>query len=219
MQIQSRQSVGGENDGPSRQFARYVEEVSRTYDLDLRATMIFRRDRYGRGGDHIPFLRQGYPALRFTEPNEDFSRQHQNVTMRNDKPYGDVPEFVDFDYVAKVARLNAATLASLASAPASPRGVSIDSAPSYDTHITWEQDSDPEIAGYALLLRDTTAPTWQRRIDVGMSHALKLPGYNKDDWMFAVETYDHAGHRSVASYARPAQRASTRASTRSSTIQ
>src|SRR5262249_37498430 len=143
----------------------------------------------------IPFLRAGYPAVRFTEPNEDFSRQHQDVTMRNGKPYGDVPEFVDFNYVAKVARLNAAVIASLALAPASPRSVTIDAQPSYDTSLNWQPSVSSNVAGYAVLMRDTTAPQWQKRIDVGNVTSATIPKINKDDVIFAVEAYDRAGHR------------------------
>jgi acetylornithine deacetylase/succinyl-diaminopimelate desuccinylase-like protein len=211
IQMQARQSVGGENDGPSRQLARYVKEVGEQYVPHFHVSMLNRRDRYGRGGDHIPFLRQGYPAVRFTEPNEDFSRQHQNVTTRKGKPYGDVPEFVDYDYVANVARMNAAVLASLASAPASPRGVTIDPDPSYDTRLSWLRDTNENVDGYCVLVRETTAPTWQRRIDVGKVYVTTIKGVNKDDYMFAVEAYDKAGHRSVPAYPSPRRRAATTA--------
>ncbi|HYE74950.1 MAG TPA: M20/M25/M40 family metallo-hydrolase, partial [Blastocatellia bacterium] len=107
-EARARQSVGGENDSPSRQLARYIKEIGERHVPNFDVTLIFRRDRYGRGGDHIPFLQRGYAAVRFTEPNEDFTRQHQTVREENGIKYGDVPEMVDFAYVAQVTRINAA---------------------------------------------------------------------------------------------------------------
>lgn len=198
MQVQNRQSVGGENDGESRQFARAIDEIADRYPCDIDVTLIFRRDRYGRGGDHIPFLRQGFPAVRFTEPNEDFSRQHQNVTERDGRPYGDLPEFVDFGYVASVARLNCAVLADLARAPAPPINVAIDPMPSYDSTLSWSAGAGGAPAGYTVLIRDTTAQTWQKRIDVGDVTTYTLAGFNKDDWLFGVQCHDAQGHASIA---------------------
>src|SRR5687768_6560670 len=103
----TRRNVGGENDSPSRQLARFIKETSERYVRGMRVMMIYRRDRYGRGGDHIPFLERGFPAVRFTEPNEDYKHQHQNVRVENGVQYGDLPQFVDFKYVANVARVNA----------------------------------------------------------------------------------------------------------------
>ncbi|MBC8106091.1 MAG: aminopeptidase, partial [Anaerolineae bacterium] len=163
----------------------------------FQVSLVYRRDRFGRGGDHIPFLRQGFAAVRLTEPNEDFSRQHQNVVTKSGRSYGDVPEYVDYDYVAQVARVNAAAIANLAAAPASPNGVTMSAEPSYDTTIRWLRDPDLELAGYAVLIRETTSPTWQQRIDVGKVNVITLKGFNKDDWMFAVEAYDSDGHRSL----------------------
>ncbi|CAN5333903.1 M20/M25/M40 family metallo-hydrolase [soil metagenome] len=199
MQLQARQSNGGENDGASRQLARFIKEIGELYVPGFNVSLVYRRDRFGRGGDHIPFLRQGFPAVRLTEPNEDFSRQHQNVTSRFARPYGDVPEFVDYEYIASVARVNAAVLANLAAAPASPQGVTMSGEPAYDTAIRWQRDPNLELAGYAILVRETSSPTWQRRIDVGKVNVFTLHGYNKDDWMFGVEAYDIMGHRSLPS--------------------
>jgi hypothetical protein len=151
--------------------------------------------------------------VRFTEPNEDFSRQHQNVTMRGLSPYGDVIDYVDFNYVANVARANTAALANLARAPAPPRAVTIDPAPSYDTTLSWQPGQEQDVAGYAVLVRDTTAPTWQRRIDVGNVTAVTLKDLSKDDLMFAVESYDSDGHRSISVAPFPRRPASTRAAT------
>jgi len=213
IQLQARQSVGGENDGPSRQLARYIRETARQYVKNFDVTLIFRRDRYGRSGDHVPFLRQGYPAVRFTEPNEDFARQHQNVGTRNGHEYGDVIDYVDFSYIANVARVNGAALANLARAPAPPHSVAIDPAPSYDTTLSWQPGEQTGVAGYAVLVRDTTSPTWQRRIDVGHATSVTLAAMSKDDLMFAVEAYDSDGHRSTPTAPLPRRAATTRAST------
>ncbi|MCA1631265.1 MAG: M20/M25/M40 family metallo-hydrolase, partial [Acidobacteria bacterium] len=137
-EARTRRSVGGENDSPSRQLARFIKETSDLYLKDFQVKLFYRRDRYGRGGDHIPFLERGYAAVRFTEPNEDYTHQHQNVRTENGVVYGDLPEFVDFEYVADVARVNCAALASLASAPARPKGVGINTRRlSVDTDLQW----------------------------------------------------------------------------------
>src|SRR5438045_114241 len=113
-----RRSVGGETDSPARQLARFIKESGNRSVPQMKVMMVYRRDRYGRGGDHIPFLERGYPAVRFTEVNEDFRHQHQNLRIENGVQFGDLPQFVDFPYVANVARVNAASLAALALAPA-----------------------------------------------------------------------------------------------------
>ena len=125
-----RRSVGGENDSQSRQLARFIKEVGERYVPAMKVWMIYRRDRYGRGGDHQPFLERGYAAVRFTETNEEYRHQHQNVRVENGIQYGDLPQFVDFDYIANVARVNATALAVLASAPARPVPPRIASRPS-----------------------------------------------------------------------------------------
>src|SRR5438445_11183965 len=119
----TRRSVGGENDSASRQLARFIKETAAAYVPQMKVTMIYRRDRYGRGGDHMPFVERGYAAVRFTEPNENYQHQHQNVRTENGIQYGDLPQFDDFNYIANVTRVNAASLAALASAPARPKNV------------------------------------------------------------------------------------------------
>src|SRR3989441_7241128 len=119
----TRRSVGGENDSASRQLARFIRETAAAYVPAMKVMMVYRRDRYGRGGDHIPFLERGYAAVRFTEPNENYHHQHQNVRVENGIRYGDLPEFDDFNYIANVARVNAAALAALALAPGRPKNV------------------------------------------------------------------------------------------------
>jgi hypothetical protein len=163
----TRRSVGGENDSPSRQLARFIKETTEGFVPGMNVMMVYRRDRYGRGGDHIPFLERGYPAVRFTEVNEDFRHQHQNVRVENGVQYGDLPQFVDFAYVANVARVNAAALAMMAYAPAKPKGVTIISRLSDDTELRWEANKEPDLEGYAIVWRDTAFHSWQGSQFVG----------------------------------------------------
>jgi hypothetical protein len=203
----TRRSVGGENDSTSRQLARYIREVSALYVPGMRVAMIYRRDRYGRGGDHIPFLERGFAAVRFTEPNEEYRHQHQNVRVENGIQYGDLPQFVDFDYVAKVAWVNAASLASLAMAPARPKNVTVVNALSNDTELKWDANKEPDLAGYEIIWRDTTAATWTNSRPVGNVQSYTVKGMSKDNYFFGVRAVDRSGNRSPASYPRPAQRA------------
>ncbi|MGH8674187.1 MAG: M28 family peptidase, partial [Burkholderiales bacterium] len=160
--------TGGENDLPTRSLARYVKEVAERHVPHLKVDVIYRRDRYLRGGDHFPFLDAGYAALRFTEPVEDFRHQHQDVRVVNGVQYGDLPEFVDFGYVADVARVNAAALASLALGPSAPKEVEVMSLfLENNTTLRWQANPEPDIAGYRILRRETTAPFWQHAHDVG----------------------------------------------------
>jgi hypothetical protein len=201
-----RQSVGGENDSPSRQLARYVKEVGERYVPGFEVTLIFRRDRYGRGGDHIPFLQRGYAAVRFTEPNEDFTRQHQKVREENGVKYGDVPEMVDFAYVAQVARVNAAAMAGMALAPAPPANVSFKSArQEYDTTLAWQPNKEPDVAGYRIVWRATPEPFWTHSRAVGNVTEFVMKGLSKDDYFFAVQAVDAEGNASVPSFPRAAQ--------------
>ncbi|QQS48766.1 MAG: M28 family metallopeptidase [Acidobacteriota bacterium] len=193
-----RQSVGGENDSPSRQLARYIKEVGERYLNNFEVTLVFRRDRFGRGGDHIPFVQRGYPAVRFTEPNEDFTRQHQKVREENGIKYGDVIEMVDFEYMARVARVNAAAIGSLALAPAAPSGVGFKTArQQYDTVISWKPNPEPDVAGYRILWRETWQPFWRKSIEIGNLTEYTLKGLSKDDYFFAVQSIDRDGNASL----------------------
>ena len=187
--------LGGESDSASRQIARYIAETATAFNTELKPTLVFRLDRYLRGGDHSAFNEQGFAGIRFTEYRENFNHQHQTLRTENGVEYGDLPKFVDFDYVAKVARLNAATLASLASAPAPPEKVHLLVKDlQNDSTLTWE--GVPRAAGYEVLWRDTTSPTWDHWEPAGNeTHAtLKL---SKDNVIFAVRSVDAAGHRSL----------------------
>ncbi len=202
----SRRSVGGENDSSSRQLARFIKETARIYVPQMKVMMIYRRDRYGRGGDHQPFLERGYAAVRFTEPNEDYHHQHQNVHVENGIKYGDLPEFDDFNYIANVARVNAAALATLALAPARPKNVTVATGLSNDTELKWDANKEPDLAGYEIVWRDTTAPTWTNSRSIGNVIIYTMKGMSKDNYFFGVRAVDKEGNRSPASYPRPAPR-------------
>jgi len=200
----TRRSVGGENDSPARQLARFVKESAEAHLPGFRVRLIYRRDRYLRGGDHIPFLEQGYPAVRFSEPNEDYNHQHQNVRTENGVRYGDLPEFVDFDYVAQVARVNCAALAALALAPARPRDVRILTRRlTNDTDLQWAASNEPDLAGYEIVWRETTEPEWTHSLPVGRVTSHTVKGMSKDNYFFGVRAVDREGHRSPVSYPRP----------------
>jgi Zn-dependent M28 family amino/carboxypeptidase len=195
--------TGGENDSISRQLARHTKEQGERYVKGFKVNVIQRRDRYLRGGDHMPFLERGYAALRFTEPNEDFSHQHQNLRTEEGKVYGDLIEFDDFNYIAKVTRVNAAALASLALAPAAPREVKVRTDKlENDSTLVWEANGEPDLAGYRIVWRETTAPQWQGSKFVGnvTEATVKL---SKDNYFFGVQAVDKDGNVSVATYPSP----------------
>jgi len=194
-EIKRIRALGGENDSASRELARYIAEVGRTYPGDLTPMLIFRLDRYLRGGDHYSFNQQGFAAVRFTEYRENYNHQHQNVRTQDGVEYGDLTKFVDFSYVAKVARLNAATLASLASAPAPPARVRMLTRELENTTtLTWE--ASPGAVNYQVLKRPTAAPDWTAVVPVGNVLRATLDD-SKDNFIFAVQAIDAAGHRSL----------------------
>ncbi len=196
--------AGGENDSPPRELARAVREIAAAYVPAMTVRVIYRADRYLRGGDHLPFLERGYPAVRFTEPAEDYRRQHQDVREENGVQYGDTPDHVDFAYVAGVARVNAAALAVLARAPAPPRDVQIEAARlENDTTLRWAPNPEADLGGYRVLWRETTAPFWEHSIDVAKGVTRKtVEGVSKDNVIFGVEAFDTAGHASPAVFPR-----------------
>jgi hypothetical protein len=190
-------NLGGESDSSSRQIARYVAEVGRTYEVGVKPMLVFRLDRYLRGGDHISFNQQGFPAIRFTEYREDYHHQHQNIRSENGTEYGDIPKFVNFDYVANVARLNAATLASLASAPAPPAKVRLVTKElENDSTLSWDPSPGGRASTYEVLWRATTSAEWEHTQSVGNVTTTKLP-ISKDNVIFAVRAVDKEGHRSL----------------------
>lgn len=195
--------TGGENDSISRQLARHVKEQGERYVKGFKVSVVQRRDRYLRGGDHMPFLQRGYAALRFTEPNEDFAHQHQDLRKENGKVYGDLPEFNDYDYIAKVARVNGAALASLALAPAAPRDVKVlTDKLTNDSSFVWAPNGEPDLAGYRIVWRATDAADWQGARFVGKvtEATVKL---SKDNYFFGVQAVDKDGNVSVATYPTP----------------
>jgi hypothetical protein len=196
-------SLGGENDSPSRELARYVKETGERYVDQLDVKLIYRRDRYLRGGDHVPFLQQGFTAVRFTEMNGDFNRQHQNVRTEKGVDYGDLPDFVDFNYVQKVARMNLSVLANLALAPAAPQNVGmITSDLTNKTKLKWEAPkAGKKPAGYYVLMRETISPYWEKKFYVTDTAATL--NYSKDNFLFAVQSVDADGHESLPVIPKP----------------
>jgi hypothetical protein len=195
--------TGGENDSLSRQLARHVKEQGERYVQDFKVNVIQRRDRYLRGGDHMPFLERGYAALRFTEPAEDFNHQHQNVRSENGVTIGDLPEYNDYRYIAQVARVNAAALATLALAPAAPRKVQVRTAQlENDTALLWQANAEPDLAGYRIVWRETGAAQWQGSQFVGNVTEARVP-LSKDNYYFGVQAIDKDGNASPASYPVP----------------
>jgi hypothetical protein len=207
-------NLGSDSDAPSRELARAIAEVGRTYFTEslrdaktpktlfggaLHPVLIFRADRYLRGGDHTSFNLEGFPAVRFTEWRENFDHQHQKVRIENGTQYGDLLQYVDFDYVANVARLNAATLATLAAAPGLPQNVHIlTSDLDNNTELTWEAPfGAPASTAYEVVWRDTSAPTWTHFAAGGAATTLKLP-ISKDNVIFGVRSVDADGHCSYA---------------------
>jgi hypothetical protein len=197
--------TGGENDSITRQLARHVKETGERYVPDFKVNIIYRRDRYLRGGDHSPFLDAGYAAVRFTEPHEDFNHQHQDLRTENGKKIGDLVDYVDPDYVAQVARVNAASLAALALAPAAPQDVKVKTANlDNGTDLVWKANTEPDLAGYRIVWRDTTAPLWQGAKFVGNVTTYRVD-QSKDNLLFGVQAVDKDGNVSPATYPFPAR--------------
>src|SRR4051794_15161726 len=181
-----RQAVGGENDSPARRLARFVRSVADNGATGMDVQVIYRRDRYLRGGDHIPFLQKGFPAARFTEPVEDFRHQHQDVRVEDGVQYGDLPRFCEFDYIAGVARVNAATLWSLSRAPGMPVDVRVDTTLlTNQTTLLWERGGSVPLRGYEVVWRETTAPEWEHVVPVGHAREVTLD-ISKDNVFFGV---------------------------------
>ncbi|GAC1305557.1 MAG: M20/M25/M40 family metallo-hydrolase [Mucilaginibacter sp.] len=196
-------SLGGENDSPSRELARYIKETGERYVDQLDVKLVYRRDRYLRGGDHVPFLQQGFTAVRFTEMNEDFTRQHQTVRTENGVDYGDLPDFVDFNYVQKVTRMNLSVLANLAMAPAAPQNVGIiTSGLTNKTQLKWDAPkTGKKPAGYYVLMRETSSPVWEKKFYV--TEPTATLAYSKDNYLFAVQSVDAEGHESLPVFPKP----------------
>jgi hypothetical protein len=205
-QISIMQSVGGENDGGSRQLGRYVHEVA-TPDLTggMNVRLIWRRDRYLRGSDHLSFQGQGYPAARFTEPRENFDHEHQDTQVVGGVQFGDLIEYVDFDYVARVAKVNAAALWALATSPSTPKNALIHAAPPVDfagtnlTTLSWNANPEPDLAGYFVVTRQTTEADWTAKVEVGNVTSVTLD-ISKDNVQFGVRAVDTRGNLSPVAF-------------------
>ncbi|HEY1010277.1 MAG TPA: M20/M25/M40 family metallo-hydrolase, partial [Daejeonella sp.] len=166
-EVATRTSTGSENDGRARQFARYIKEVGERYVDQLNVKLIYRRDRYLRGGDHTPFSQAGFPGVRITEMNENFERQHQTVRKENGVDYGDLPDFVDYQYTQKVTKMNLATLANLALSPREPENVAVlTSQLTNKTVLKWEKPQGEVPAGYFIVMRETSSPVWEKKFFV-----------------------------------------------------
>jgi hypothetical protein len=201
--LQSIALAGGRDDLPAHQLGRHLKAAGERYLPGFTVQLIQRRDRFLRGGDHIPYLEAGYAAVRYTEPFENFRHQHQTVRTEGSAVYGDLPEFVEFDYVADVARINAAGLATLALAPAPPVGVRIETTQlTNDSTLRWTVSSDAAVVGYRVVWRETTAATWQDSRDFGRVGEATLP-LSKDNVIFGVQALSARGHASLAVYPVP----------------
>jgi Zn-dependent M28 family amino/carboxypeptidase len=199
-----RRAMGSENDSPARELARFVQTAAAAAVPDMNVWLIYRQDRFIRGSDHQSFLQQGYAGLRFTEPNEDYRHEHQDVRVENGVQFGDLEQFLDYKYIRDVTRVNAAALIALANGPAAPQGVKIDvTTLSPDTTLHWQPNTDSDLAGYEIVYRDTTDPQWSHVIKVGNVTTYTIKGLTKDNYEFGVRAVDTDGNRSVATFPAP----------------
>lgn len=189
-------NLGLENDGRARQLARYVKEIGERYVENIEIIMVYRNDRFLRGGDHTPFVMRGFAAVRFTEMNENYYHQHQNVRIENGIQYGDLPEYIDYEYLRKNTAINLSNLANLAKAPAIPEDVKVEvKRLSNYTFISWKAPKTGKPKGYYLLMRETTSAVWQKKFFVDALE-IKLP-FSKDNYFFAVQSVGENGNESL----------------------
>ncbi len=201
----ARRSVGAENDSKSRQLARYIKEVGERYVDQMEVKLIYRSDRFLRGGDQTPFLRNGFTAIRVSEMNENFYHQHENVRVENGIQYGDLPEFMDFEYLRKVSAVNLAAAASLANSAGSPEDVRISvQGLSNKSTLLWKAPTIGKVKGYYVLMRETSSPMWEKKFFTTET-TLTLP-YSKDNYFFAVQSVTETGAESLAVFPFPVSR-------------
>lgn len=195
--IRNIRQLGLENDGKARQLARYAKEIGERYVDNLEVVMIYRNDRFLRGGDHTSFIEQGYAAVRFTEMNENYYHQHQNVRVENGIQYGDLPEFMDFEYLRKNTAMNLSNLANLSKAPAMPEDVKIQAGrlTNYSS-LSWKAPKTGKTKGYYVLVRETTSPVWQKKFFT-TDTSYNLP-FSKDNYFYAVQSVNETGNESLA---------------------
>jgi hypothetical protein len=191
-----RKSTNRDNDSPSRQLARYIKTVTKQYVDQLDIDLVYRNDRFLRGGDHTPFLQNGFTAVRFCEKNENYNQQHQDVRLENNIQYGDLPEFMDFEYLRKNAASNLATLSNLAWSPGIPLsvGIEVKELTNFST-LVWQAPEGKVPYGYQILIRETSASHWEKTIFVKDTKAT-IP-FSKDNYFFAVQSVDELGHASL----------------------
>ncbi len=200
-QARMRNYFGGEVDSPSRSVARYMASIADQYLPDFRVKLVYRTDRYGRGGDQVEFLKAGYPAIRVSEGHEDYTRQHQDLRTEGGIRYGDTIDGIDFRYLARVTALNTVTMAAMANAPAPPSGVKTEGALATDTTVSWSKV--PGAAGYRVHWRDTTAPRWQYVRAVGDVDKAVIKDVVIDDWFFGVSAVSADGYESPVVFPGP----------------
>jgi Zn-dependent M28 family amino/carboxypeptidase len=206
-EAKKRRFTGGEVDSPSRNVARYIDKIADQYIPNLDVMMVYRLDRFGRGGHHRPFNAVGYPAVRIMETNEHYNRQHQNIRRENGIEYGDVLSGVDFDFTAKLTSLNAVTIASMAWAPAPPANTEISGAVKASTTLKWQQLTGKiakNLAGYRVHWRLTTEPTWTNSQYVGNINEFELVNIVIDNYFFGVSSVSKDGFESPVVFPGPA---------------
>jgi hypothetical protein len=206
-QTAQRQTLGGENDGASRQLARYVKETGENRSTHMTVKLVWRRDRYLRSGDQVSWLLRGWPAVRFTEPNENFDHEHQDVRVENGTQFGDLEQFVDFAYLTRVTRVIGSSLAALARSPRAPvNSRVVASQLGYDTTLRWNADPEPDVVGYEVVWRDSLEPYWTHARRVGNVTEYTIKNLNKDDYQIGVRAIDRDGNRSPVAFAVAASR-------------
>jgi hypothetical protein len=198
-------TLGLENDGKARQLARYVKEIGERYVDNLEIVMIYRNDRFLRGGDHTPYVNRGFAAVRITEMNENYYHQHQDVRKENGIQYGDLPEFMDFEYLRKNTGMNLCNLANLAKSPSMPQETRVDARRLTNyTNLSWKAPKSGKVKGYYILIRETTSPVWQKKIFTS-STSIDLP-YSKDNYFFGVQSVSEDNNEGLAVVPAPVNR-------------
>ena len=192
----SIRNLGLENDGKSRQLARYVKEIGERYVDNIEVVLIYRNDRFLRGGDHTPYVQRGFAAVRITEMNENYTRQHQDVRVENGIRYGDLEEHIDYEYLRKNTAVNLANLANLSKAPGMPDSVKMEVKKlTNSTLLYWQKPATEKVNGYYVLVRETTSAFWQRKIYTAQTE-MRLP-LSKDNYFFAVQSVNETGNESL----------------------
>jgi hypothetical protein len=200
-----RRSIGGENDSNSRQLARYVKETGENPATGMEVKLVWRRDRFLRSGDQVSWLLRGWPAVRFTEPNENFKHEHQDVRVENGVQFGDLLEFVDFQYLARVTRVVGSSLLALSRSPRAPVNSRVITAQlTSDTELRWNANPEADVVGYEVVWRDSTEPLWTHARQVGNVTDYTIAGLNKDDVQLGVRAIDSEGNRSPVAATVPA---------------